>query len=111
VTHNCPSFHIGLVSLFFYPTTLNVVRQIIRDLLREAAENLNETSWSVASGGGLEAAGSVFDRAMAEESLLHRHHRSAAVPDLPETLITQSQVARAAAKQNEPEPDGPLLIF
>ena len=85
-----------------------VQKDIIRDLLREAADNLKEMdpgATAGSGGGSTAAAGSLFDRAVEEESLLHNHRRPAAVPDLPEKLVTSSQVAKATRKQ-EQEPEG-----
>jgi exportin-5 len=74
-------------------------KDTIKDLLRVAADNWNPT----ASDGS--AAAGIFDRALQEESLLHSSTRTKAVPDLPEKLVTHSQVAKAHRRQ-ESEPEG-----
>lgn len=82
-------------------------KDIIRDLLRQGADFLKETDTKSRNGTTSSAAGSLFDRAIEEESLLHYRRRSAtAVPDLPEKLITRSQVNKALQKQNDSEPIG-----
>jgi len=81
-------------------------KDVIRDLLRDAADQLKETnpSSSVNSGG---AAASIFDRAVEEESLLHMYTRKNVVPDIGGgKLVTRSQAEKAARKQNEQEPEG-----
>lgn len=77
-------------------------KDVIRDLLRQAADNLKEANPSGIKEG---AAGSIFDRAIEEESLLHSKDRPAAIPDLPEKLVTQSQVEKQN-RMNEPQPEG-----
>jgi len=81
-------------------------KDVLRDFLREAADNYEQLNPSPAGGGAASAVGSsIFDHAGKEESLLHTHRRAAAVPDLPEKLITRSQVEKASAQQ-ELEPEG-----
>lgn len=70
-------------------------KDFIRDLLREASDNFKEQNPSAA------AAGSLFDRAVEAESLLHAKEKIE-VPDLPEKLVTRSQVERAHRKENHP---------
>jgi hypothetical protein len=77
-------------------------KDLIRDMLRVAADNLKEmnpTSPSAAASG-------IFDRAVEEESLLHHKTKQKAVPDLPEKLVTRSQIAKASRKKNQHEPEG-----
>jgi hypothetical protein len=83
-------------------------KDCIRDLLRVAADNLNELN-PVAGSDGSAAAG-IFDRAVAEESLLHASSRAKLVQDIPEKLVTQSQMNKAAKKQNQEQPGG-LVAF
>lgn len=80
-------------------------KDIIRDLLRVAADNLkeNDANASTTLNGG--TVSSLFDRAIEEESLLHSKLRRKAVPDLPEKLKTQSQVNRAAQRNKHSEFD------
>jgi hypothetical protein len=79
-------------------------KDFLRDLLRVVADNLQETE-NGRNGGG--AAAGLFERAVQEESLLHTAKRPSSVPDIPEKLVTQSMVAKQAAKdsahQNTPE--------
>ena len=53
----------------------------------------------LSSGSGNNTASSIFDRAIEEESLLHAARRPALVQDLPEILITVSQMNKKAAQQ------------
>ena len=77
-------------------TSAKAQKDYIRDFLREAADRLKELQ--PGSGNG---AGSLFDRAVEEESLLHSSRRTAyVVRDLPEKLVTSSQVAKKAQKEN-----------
>lgn len=84
-------------------------KDCIRDLLRIAADNLNEWNPSAAGGDGSAAAG-IFDRAVAEESLLHAGSRAPVVQDIPEKLVTQSQIYKAAEKNHQEIPGG-LVAF
>lgn len=71
-------------------------KDFIRDLLRIAADNYNEANPKGNNGTG------VFDRAIEEESLLHRDQRKAAVEDIPEKLVTHSMMKKkASAKQKQ----------
>ena len=72
-------------------------KDLIRDLLREAAEHLKAQYPS----NSLENATSIslFDRAAAEESLLQSHRRADVVPALPEKLVTHTQARRAAERR------------
>jgi hypothetical protein len=83
-------------------------KDCIRDLLREAADRLKELQSPGSSAGSLDggnAAGSIFDRAVEEESLLHSNRRapSYVIPDLPEKLVTSSQVAKAMSRTERQE--------
>jgi hypothetical protein len=88
-------------------------KDCIRDLLREAADRLKELqpAGSPSGGpsldgiGGTAATASIFDRAVEAESLLHSNRRASshAVPDLPEKLVTSSQVAKATARRKHQE--------
>jgi hypothetical protein len=72
-------------------------KDIIRDMLRVAADNLKEmnpTSANAATSG-------LFDRAVEEESLLHYKTQQKAIPDLPEKLVTRSQMAKQQASKNK----------
>ena len=72
-------------------------KDIIRDMLRVAADNLKEmnpTSANAATSG-------LFDRAVEEESLLHYKTQQNAVPDLPEKLVTHSQMAKKQASKQK----------
>jgi hypothetical protein len=71
-------------------------KDVIRDLLRVAADNIKDTNPT------LGAAGSLFNRAVEAESLLHAKE-AAEVPDLPEKLITRSQMEKAHRKENQPD--------
>lgn len=72
----------------------------LRDAFREAADRLRERP--MGSGDGVTGV-SAWDRALEAESLLHHHHRrgAAVIPDLPERLVTQSQVNKARAQQEQ----------
>lgn len=83
-------------------------KDCIRDLLRVAADNLTELN-PTAGGDGSAAAG-IFDRAVAEESLLHANSRAKLVPDLPEKLVTQSRLNKNAKESNQ-EDVGGLVAF
>ena len=76
-------------------------KDCIRDLLRVAADNLQAINPATDDGS---AAASIFDRAVQEESLLHGHIKAKIVQDLPEKLVTHSQVRKAREKQNVQEP-------
>ena len=78
-------------------------KDAIRDLLRMAADNLREISPTSVSEG---AAAGIFDRAVEEESLLHSNSREKAVPDLPEKLVTYSQMMKSKSRSNADEPEG-----
>lgn len=75
-------------------------KDFIRDLLRQAADNLKDMNPSQSPAGG------VFDRAIEEESLLHANKRAHVVPDLPGKLVTHSQQLKASRKENVPDPSG-----
>jgi hypothetical protein len=81
-------------------------KDFIRDLLRVAADSLNEISPSTNIG----AASGLFDRAVQEESLLHSRNK-ASIPDLPEKLITHSQLLKAAKRQGTDEPEGLAVLL
>ena len=76
-------------------------KDFIRDLLRVASDKLKDMNPTSTNGG---AAANIFDRAMEEESLLHRNAKT--IPDLPEKLVTRSQRRKAAAKLRQEEPEG-----
>jgi len=78
-------------------------KDALRDLLRLASDNLSRG----VDGTGSAAAG-LFDRAVAEESLLHGQNRPA-VQDLPEKLVTRSMIEKQ--RQPEEQPDGPPSLF
>jgi hypothetical protein len=79
-------------------------------LLRVAADNLQAQNPTDGDDSG--AASSIFDRAVAEESLLHSNSRAKVVPDLPERLVTQSQIDKNAARlPNEQMQPGGLVAF
>lgn len=72
-------------------------KDYIRDFLREAADRLKE----IQPESGTGPPGSLFDRAVEEESLLHSSRRTSyLVRDLPEKLVTSSQVAKKEQKEN-----------
>jgi hypothetical protein len=77
-------------------------KDVIRDMLRVAADNLKEMNPTLANA----AASGLFDRAVEEESLLHYKTQQKAVPDLPEKLVTRSQMAKASKKKNQYESEG-----
>jgi hypothetical protein len=81
-------------------------KDFIRDLFRVAADSLNEISPSTNIG----AASGLFDRAVQEESLLHSRNK-ASIPDLPEKLITHSQLLKAAKRQGTDEPEGLAVLL
>jgi Exportin-5 family len=93
-------------------------KDCIRDLLRIAADALATQTIGDASSPSSSttaAAGSIFDRAIAEESLLHANTNAKGkfdngIPDLPERLITQSQVNKSIQRQNQEQPEG-LVAF
>jgi hypothetical protein len=78
-------------------------KDIIRDLLRIAADNVKEFH-PVSSTGG--AASSIFDRVLQEESLLQLNNRAPEIPDLPEKLVTHTQTIKKHNKANQVEPEG-----
>lgn len=97
-------------------------KDCIRDLLRTAADAIQQAQ-SLSSSGAFAAAaanaadegtaaGSIFDRAVAEESLLHANNRVRVVPDLPERLVTRTQLNKKAAQlQNQTlQPDGLVAL-
>jgi hypothetical protein len=88
-------------------------KDCIRDFLRVAADNLQAQNPAASGSGGTDgAAASIFDRAVAEESLLHSQSRAKVVPDLPERLVTQTQLDRLATRvQNEHVQPGGLVAF
>jgi hypothetical protein len=78
-------------------TSAKAQKDYIRDFLREAADRLKEIQPGSING----APGSLFDRAVEEESLLHSRSRTSyVVRDLPEKLVTSSQVAKKEQKEN-----------
>jgi hypothetical protein len=84
-------------------------KDCIRDLLRVAADNLQTIN--PGEGDGSAAAG-IFDRAVQEESLLHSYNKAKIVQDIPEKLVTHSQVQKALEKRNVPEPEaGAAWLF
>ena len=95
-------------------------KDCIRDLLRIAADALAiQTTGSTAIASTAAAAGSIFDRAIAEESLLHANTsnntkgtsiQKNVIPALPERLVTQSQVNKYHTLQNQEQPEG-LVAF
>ena len=78
-------------------------KDCLRELLRMAADTWSESDNNLSWGDSGGAAGGIFDRAKAEESLLHASSRPTAVPDLPEKLVTHSKLAAAASQQNDPD--------
>mmetsp|Transcript_10055 Transcript_10055/g.27787 ORF Transcript_10055/g.27787 Transcript_10055/m.27787 type:complete len:306 (-) Transcript_10055:26-943(-) len=80
-------------------------KDIIRDLLRVASDNVRDILQ--ASSGSSEAG--IFGRAGTNESLLHLKSREAVVPNLPEKLVTRSQIERQS-KPNE-DPPHSLNLF
>uniref|UniRef100_A0A7S2YM48 Uncharacterized protein n=1 Tax=Entomoneis paludosa TaxID=265537 RepID=A0A7S2YM48_9STRA len=74
-------------------------KDVIRDLLRVASDNVREMMQ--ANGEG--AAAGIFGRAGEEESLLHDKSREAIVPSLPEKLVTRSQIEKLNRKEEEPQ--------
>lgn len=72
-------------------------KDFLRDLLRVVADNLHE---SEVGQNGRGAAAGLFERAVHEESLLHTAKRTSVIPDIPEKLVTQSMVAKQAAKDS-----------
>jgi len=64
-------------------------KDVLRDLLRVAAEHVKSAEGDGAHG--------LLGRAVAEESLLNQSH-AVAIPDIPETLVTSTQVAREQAR-------------
>jgi hypothetical protein len=90
-------------------------KDCIRDLLRIAADalacqtDLNDNPSTTTAA----AAGSIFDRAIAEESLLHANNiknKKQYIPDIPEKLVTQTQVNKMIQRQSEEQPEG-LVAF
>jgi exportin-5 len=77
-------------------------KDLIRDLLRVAADNLKDLNPVQVNA----AANGIFDRAVEEESLLHSKRQVKAIPDLPEKLVTRSQIAIASIKKYQPEVEG-----
>ena len=85
-------------------------KDVLRDLLRVAADNLKQLDESRGANGVGSAAAGIFDRAIAEESLLHGQRRGGAkVQDLPEKLVTRTMLMKQGQKQEEPE--GPPSLF
>jgi len=62
-------------------------KEALRELLRAAAEELKQSEADESHCG-------VFGRAQAEESLLNQNSRILTVPDLPEKLVTKSQLEK-----------------
>jgi exportin-5 len=81
-------------------------KDCIRDLLRVASDTFDELNPAATASS---AATSIFDRAVAEESLLHEKTRTV-VQDLPEKLVTHSQLKKASMKSNQEQPEG-LVSF
>ena len=77
-------------------------KDFIRDFLRVAADNLKESDQK----HGISALG-ILDRAVEEESLLHRDVRKADVEDIPEKLVTHSMMKKKASKKKKGEHAGP----
>jgi hypothetical protein len=89
-------------------------KDCIRDLLRIASDTVNEMNPSASSSSNsVGAASSIFDRAVEEESLLHSARRPAHVQDLPEKLVTRTQLNRVLAAANNHKEDNPggLVAF
>jgi hypothetical protein len=74
-------------------------KDVIRDLLREAADHLKAQYPAQAGDSAAPAATSLFDRAADGESLLHSHRRPDVVPPLAEKLVTHSQHAKKSAAE------------
>lgn len=74
-------------------------KDYIRDILRSAADAIKLQDTSNHQG----AAAGIFDRALQEESLLHSNVIKPVIQDLPEKLVTQSQVAKRNQREDEPE--------
>lgn len=72
-------------------------KDVLRDLLRVAAENLKKAEGS----GGAETG--ILGRAVAEESLLNQNLRGSAVPDIPEKLVTRSMLMKKEAGKDGPD--------
>ena len=89
-------------------------KDAIRDLLRVAADNLKQIDENRGPNESSAAAG-IFDRAVAEESLLHSSRRSLTqVQDLPEKLQTYSMATKKQQKaSSRRDSDGPqgLAVF
>lgn len=83
-------------------------KDVLRDLLRAASDNLKQIDESRGANSTGSAAAGIFDRAIAEESLLHSRGR-ASVQDLPEKLVTRSMVEKQRRPQEQP--DGPTTLF
>eukprot|EP00977_Amphora_coffeiformis_P028336 scaffold34931_cov175-Amphora_coffeaeformis.AAC.1 len=81
-------------------------KDLLRDLLRIASDNVKDIAPGANSGG-------IFTRANEAESLLHTRKRTPVIPALPEKLVTQSQIERAKQKerQRQEEPDGLSAFF
>ena len=71
-------------------------KDVIRDVLRVAADEWKENHPGHVNGAG--GSLGVLDRALAEESLLHKKKNAAVVDDIPETLVTRrkSKAEKAA---------------
>lgn len=100
--HQCCTFlfdyHQVMLSLtIFFPSPPHTQKDVLRDLLRIAAENSAQTDGGRGTG--------IFDRAIKEESLLNQKIGKFAVPDIPEKLVTHSMVKRREAK-SEQAPQG-----
>ena len=67
-------------------------KDIIRDLLRIAADNWNEAHPNNPN---------LLDKALDQESLLHNASRKADVEDIPESLVTQSMIDRKNMRHNQ----------
>lgn len=86
-------------------------KDAIRDLLRVAADNLKQMDENRGPNGNGSAAAGLFDRAVAEESLLHSSRRSLTeVQDLPEKLVTKSMAVRKQTKVPDALSEGPQGI-
>jgi Exportin-5 family/Exportin 1-like protein len=78
-------------------------KDCIRDLLRIAADAIHP-----GGQGGSAAASSIFDRAVAEESLLHANSRAKVVPDLPKPHATPK---KKVSQHSHIEPPEGLVAF
>jgi muramoyltetrapeptide carboxypeptidase LdcA involved in peptidoglycan recycling len=79
-------------------------KDIIRDFLRVAADEWKENEYSN-QGNGINSNNggslSILDRAVAEESLLHKSNKVAVVEDIPEKLVLSNRKSRAEIANEE----------